>query len=171
MTTQQFRALRIGDQVTLAVPRPDYTSGHRTPDGRIYVPAGTVGTVAAVNVPYVTGPDRKKRGFTCVDFSVCTTQFRDVFGRPVSHWARLDGKTRCSVIADQLSPTSPSLARLFENLENGNLTDAKRAARRHSTFQLSMFARQILFWSFDRSVAAAQFLKGENTFQNFCDTK
>ena len=66
---------------------------------------------------------------------------------------------------------SPALARLFDNLENGNVTEAKRAARQHSTFRLSMFARQILSWSFDRSVKAAAFLKGECDFQTYCDAK
>jgi hypothetical protein len=65
---------------------------------------------------------------------------------------------------------SPALARLFENLENGNLTEAKKQAKRHTSFQLSMFARQILFWSFERSTAAAAYLKGEADFQTYCDT-
>jgi len=64
---------------------------------------------------------------------------------------------------------SPALARLFGNLENGNLADAKRAARRYTAFRLGMFARQHLFWSFDRSVKAAAYLKGEGTFQDYCD--
>lgn len=66
---------------------------------------------------------------------------------------------------------SPALARLFDNLTNGNLTDAKRQARRHSSFALSMFARQILGWSFDRSVKAAAYLKGRCTFQAYCDAQ
>lgn len=59
----------------------------------------------------------------------------------------------------------------FANLINGNLTDAKRLARRHTSFRLSMYARQILGWSFDRSVKAAAFLKGGATFQTYCDAK
>lgn len=66
---------------------------------------------------------------------------------------------------------SPTLARVFENLENGNLTAAKKDAKRHSPFHLSMFARQVLFWSFDRSVKAAAYLKGEISFQDYCDAK
>lgn len=66
---------------------------------------------------------------------------------------------------------SPALARLFDNLENGNLTDARKQARRHSSFRLSMFARQILSWSFDRATKAARYLKGEGTFQAYCDAK
>jgi len=66
---------------------------------------------------------------------------------------------------------SPSLSRLFANLENGNLTDAKRQAKRYSTFRLSMFARQVLFWEFDRAVKAAAYLKGETTFQDYADAK
>ena len=48
---------------------------------------------------------------------------------------------------------------VFNDLINGNLTDAKRRARRFTTFRLSMYARQILCWSFDRSVKAAAYLK------------
>lgn len=66
---------------------------------------------------------------------------------------------------------SPALARLFENLENGNIADAKKAAKRHTSFRLSMFARQILSWSFDRSQKAAGYLKGEVTWQDYCDAK
>lgn len=66
---------------------------------------------------------------------------------------------------------SPALARLFANLENGNLTDAKRQARGRSTFRLSMFARQILGWSFERATLAAAYLKGEATFQEYCNAK
>jgi hypothetical protein len=66
---------------------------------------------------------------------------------------------------------SPAPARLFDDLENGNLVDAKRQARRHSTFRLPMFARQVLFWSFDRSALAAEYLKGKATFQAYADAK
>lgn len=59
---------------------------------------------------------------------------------------------------------------LFDTFINGNLTEAKRLARRHRSFRLSMYARQILGWSFDRSVKAAAFLKGEATFQTYCDS-
>ena len=59
----------------------------------------------------------------------------------------------------------------FNDLINGNLTDAKRRARRFSTFRLSMYARQVLCWSFDRSIKAAAFLKGECSFQEYCDAK
>ena len=60
---------------------------------------------------------------------------------------------------------------LFENLINGNLTEAKRMAKRHTAFRLSMFARQVLCWDFDRSCAAAAYLKGLGTFQEYCDTE
>ena len=66
---------------------------------------------------------------------------------------------------------SPALARIFDNLENGNIADAKRQAKRHTAFRLSMFARQILFWSFDRSQKAGAYLKGKCDFQSYCDAK
>lgn len=61
--------------------------------------------------------------------------------------------------------------KVFANLENGNLTDAKTGARQFSTFRLSMYARQVLGWSFDKATTAAAYLKGEATFQAFCDAQ
>lgn len=60
---------------------------------------------------------------------------------------------------------------VFNDLINGNLTDAKRRARRFTAFRLSMYARQCLFWSLDRSVKAAAYLKGGCSFQEYCDAK
>ena len=59
----------------------------------------------------------------------------------------------------------------FNDLINGNLTDAKRRARGFTTFRLSMYARQILGWSFTRATMAAYYLKGECSFQEYCDAK
>jgi hypothetical protein len=64
-----------------------------------------------------------------------------------------------------------TLSAIFADLENGNLSDAKKRAKRASTFRLSMFARQILCWSFERSTAAAAYLKGKAPFQQFCDAE
>lgn len=66
---------------------------------------------------------------------------------------------------------SPALARVFENLENGNLDDARRGAKRFTEFRLAMFARRFLFWPMVKSLAAAQYLKGEGSFQEYCDSK
>ena len=55
------------------------------------------------------------------------------------------------------------------NLENGNLTDAKKQARRFSSFRLSMFARQVLFWDMRRATYAAAYLKGQCSWQAYCD--
>jgi hypothetical protein len=59
----------------------------------------------------------------------------------------------------------------FENLENGNLSDAKRLARRYSVFRLATYAQLRLGWSCRKALAAACYLKGENTFQAYCDAK
>jgi hypothetical protein len=64
-----------------------------------------------------------------------------------------------------------TLSAIFADLENGNLSDAKKRAKRANAFRLSMFARQILCWSFERSCAAAAYLKGQGSFQQFCDSK
>lgn len=61
------------------------------------------------------------------------------------------------------------LRAIFENLENGNLSDARQLAKGQKTFRLSMFARQILGWSFDRSFFAAHYLRTGEGFQNYCD--
>lgn len=61
------------------------------------------------------------------------------------------------------------IERTFENLANGNLTDARTMAKRYSTFRLSMYARQILGRPFDESVKAAAYLKGECSFQEYAD--
>jgi hypothetical protein len=39
-----------------------------------------------------------------------------------------------------------TLSAIFADLENGNLSDAKKRAKRANSFRLSMFARQILCW-------------------------
>lgn len=92
MTHAQFKTLKVGDQVTLAQNRPEYSSGHATGDGRIYVPAGTKGIVGAVRVPSVTG---KPRFFICVD-SPPEVALVDFKGSPAKHW---DQKSRKRVAA------------------------------------------------------------------------
>jgi len=51
---------------------------------------------------------------------------------------------------------------------NGNLTAAKEGAKDHSTFRISMFARQKMFYSFDKAVGLAAFLKGELSWDEYC---
>lgn len=58
---------------------------------------------------------------------------------------------------------------VLENLVNGNLAEAKRGARKHTSFRISMYARQVLCWPFERSKKAAEYLKGEGSFQDYCD--
>lgn len=57
------------------------------------------------------------------------------------------------------------------NLENGNTADAKTGAKKHTSFRISMYARQVLGWSFDRATKAAGFLKGQVSYQSYCDAK
>jgi hypothetical protein len=66
---------------------------------------------------------------------------------------------------------SPALERLFANLENGNIGDALRQARRHNRLRLAEFAQSCLGWSAERSLKAAYYLKGLTTFQDYCDAK
>ena len=105
MTNYKFNKLRVGDNVTLAVMRPEYSCGHRTSDGRIYIPAGTTGVVGAVRVPAVRG---RERYFVCVDFPR-TTGLIDRKGKAATHWgqAKMDEHNdtfpfRCAAVAAEL---------------------------------------------------------------------
>jgi len=64
-----------------------------------------------------------------------------------------------------------SLYNLFTDLVNGNLTDAKKHAKKYTAFRLSMFARQIIGWSFDRSAKAAAYLKEIGDYQSYADAQ
>ena len=61
--------------------------------------------------------------------------------------------------------------RVFDDLINGNLTDARRRAKRLNNRDLYGYAFDYLGWGHDRSVRAAWFLKGECSFQEYCDAK
>jgi len=57
---------------------------------------------------------------------------------------------------------------MIENLINGNLTDARRQAKRKSKAAIAAYLFSI-GWSVRRSAAASCYLKGEITFQQYCD--
>lgn len=59
---------------------------------------------------------------------------------------------------------------VLENLVNGNLADAKKGARKHSALSISEYARQVFGWPLDRAVNAAAYLKGQGSFQDYCDS-
>lgn len=98
MTNAKFRRLKIGDRVTLAVACPDYTCGHNTWDGRVYIPVGSKGTIGAILVPSVYG----NRIFHCVDFPK-ETPLQDYRGRAATHWDSTSGY-RCAVYPDEITP-------------------------------------------------------------------
>ena len=58
---------------------------------------------------------------------------------------------------------------IFDNLINGNLKSAKNGAKRGTLDGLATFAEQALGWPSTVALAAAQFLKGEIPFQEYCD--
>jgi hypothetical protein len=62
------------------------------------------------------------------------------------------------------------LDRLADNLINGNISDARKQARRHSEFRLSMFFRQCCCWPLEKSMLAAHFLKTGEGWQAYCDS-
>tara|TARA_R110000868_G_scaffold285403_1_gene545882 strand:+ start:53 stop:253 length:201 start_codon:yes stop_codon:yes gene_type:complete len=64
-----------------------------------------------------------------------------------------------------------TIEKLAENFINGNLSDAKRAAKRHTEFRISMYFRQVLCWSFEKSVLTARYLKTGEGWQAACDAK
>jgi hypothetical protein len=64
---------------------------------------------------------------------------------------------------------SPALERLFDDLINGNLTDAKRQAKRHSALRIIAHAREVMGWPPHRALKAAEYLKEGGSFQEYCD--
>lgn len=58
---------------------------------------------------------------------------------------------------------------MIENLINGNLTDAKRQAKRFSELSISVHLTDIMGWSDERALAAAHYLKTGNDFQKYAD--
>ena len=105
MTAKQFKQLKIGDRVRLTVARPDYSCGHKTPDGRMYIPVGTVGVIGVVNVPFVSGPNRKQ-GFACLDVPAGSFKFENCNGVRAVHWSETQTDQgnffRCAVVAEEI---------------------------------------------------------------------
>ena len=64
-----------------------------------------------------------------------------------------------------------ALASIFDNLENGNLTDAKQTATRYPGVTLITYATENVGGSNKRALRGAQYLKGDGTFQAYCDAK
>jgi uncharacterized protein YjbI with pentapeptide repeats len=64
-----------------------------------------------------------------------------------------------------------TLFRIADNLTNGNLTDAKKQAKRVSFVNLQLGFFSALAWSKTKATAAAIYLKNpsQETWQQFCD--
>lgn len=60
---------------------------------------------------------------------------------------------------------------LIDNLINGNLSDAKRQAKRHKLNSIVDYLKENLQWSDHKAISAAGFLKGWVDFQTYCDAK
>ena len=58
---------------------------------------------------------------------------------------------------------------LISNLINGNLTDAKQAAKRFALFDIARAARDHFGMTRNKAIMAAAYLKGRATFQAYCD--
>jgi hypothetical protein len=104
MTPRQFSRLKVGQTVKLLATLPDYSCGHKTLDGRAYIPAGTIGVVGAVKVPGVF--QRTGGGdwyFACIDFNY-RPEFVDFRGKPVEHRHRKDlpQHFRCAAEAEDI---------------------------------------------------------------------
>ena len=63
------------------------------------------------------------------------------------------------------------MQKVFNNLINGNLTDAKKGAKRYSGKALCYYAAEELGWSFAKACAASGYLVGALEFQSYCDAK
>jgi hypothetical protein len=66
-------------------------------------------------------------------------------------------------------PTKTS--EIITNLINGNVTDAKAGAKRRTYTELCDVAENECGLNSERAKAAALFLKGQITFQEYCDTQ
>jgi hypothetical protein len=105
MKLATYKKLKPRDAVTLAAPLSTYSCGHPTPDGRVYVPAGTVGIVGSVNVPEVyTRLNKAPRpyGFTCVDFPA-GTPLVDLKGNTTRGWFKENAKVRVAAWPEDLA--------------------------------------------------------------------
>ena len=97
MTNHRFNSLKVGTPVTLAKTLKEYSCGHKTPDGCVYIPAGTTGIVGATKVPAV----HSNHNFVCVDFQPTTTLV-DCNGKSVTHWATFINQFRVGAFPDDL---------------------------------------------------------------------
>ena len=61
------------------------------------------------------------------------------------------------------------MKRIFENLINGNLKTAKNQAKRYSLVKLARFAIDEMLWGKRHAEAAAFYIKGKITFQEYCE--
>jgi len=59
----------------------------------------------------------------------------------------------------------------IRDLINGNLKDAKKAAKRAPFWRLMQSAQEDYGFSLTKAHAAALYLKGKVSFQAYCDTK
>lgn len=81
------------------------------------------------------------------------------------------------IFVDSFIPAHPTHAthtlyptmNAIENLINGNLTDAKRLAKKHSYWKLMTLAEH-LGYPIHQCVAISGYLKGNLSFQVYCDT-
>ena len=66
--------------------------------------------------------------------------------------------------------TEKRLISIFENLENGNLTDARNLSKPIPHGDLVEFATDV-GWSAQKTIYAADFLKRGDHWQEYCDSK
>ena len=59
---------------------------------------------------------------------------------------------------------------MIENLINGNLTDARRQAKRHRRVKIYAYLLE-MGWSNSRALLAANYLKTGAGWQAYCDAK
>jgi hypothetical protein len=58
---------------------------------------------------------------------------------------------------------------MIENFINGNLTDAKKQAKRFNLFRIVETLREEFGFSAHKSLKTAEYLKGYGSFQAACD--
>lgn len=63
------------------------------------------------------------------------------------------------------------MKKVFDNLINGNLEDAKRGAKRYGTASLTMHCTEELGFTWEQAFHAVNYLKNGGSFQAYCDAK
>lgn len=63
------------------------------------------------------------------------------------------------------------MQKVFDNLINGNLKDAKKGAKRYHPARLSLYCVEVLGYNWERTFHTVNYLRHGGSFQSYCDAK